>query len=458
MKQFKSILPVFCILLALGCSSPKPSTSNNENPTNTETTKEIPSTETTTEVINQEASKEVKPLINCNFNPKIKSIQVNRPGFDQSFPIINIQGEQLTLSFDQFGEEVNNFTIKFIHCNYDWTPSPLEEMEYIEGFTDGNIINVESSHNTLDPYYHYRYTFPNEDFHFLMSGNYVALVMDEEENVMFARRFHVFMPRASIAGQTVKPNDPKYQYNDQALSFNVDLGDLTESNVLQNLKVVALQNYRWDQSLWEFQPTLIKDNLAEFKRSNGNHFPGLKEHRYVDIRSMYHLDGKVYSFKNDRLENKVVLFDDDVRSFKTYMFTEDINGRYTIVTRDNVDDQLEAEYVDVYFTLNYNNEMFKEEGLYILGYFNNYQPSEEYKMQFDPESKRYYLKLKMKQGYYEYLYGLYNYETKEIDYGFIEGHSPETENDYVILVYLHNEFDDYDQLIGVKILNTTNNN
>lgn len=443
------------ISLGMSCSSTKELKSAPKHDNSQVLTDSIISEEKEHDTILSEKI-DLKPLLNFNFSENIKSIRLTRAGFDQSYPYMDLNGDQLILSFDDLKDESEIYTIRFLHCNIDWTPSPLNESEYIEGFYSNEIIDIESSHNTIHHYYHYRYKFPNEDVQFTKSGNYVLMISDINERIVFSKRFQVYSDQTIIEGKTVRPNNPKYQYNDQALSFSVNLNNLEVDNVLQNLKVIAVQNYRWDNSIWEFKPTFIKDNLIEFKQTNGNHFSGLKEYRYVDIRSLYHHDGKLSNFKTTATSNEAVLFDDEVRSYKSYIHLEDLNGRFTLVNRDQVNPDNESDYIDVYFTLPYENDLFEDEGLFILGHFNNFQPSDKYRMAYDLENKKYIGKIRLKQGYYEYLYGLYNFKSKEIDYGFIEGNSPETENDYLLFVYLHNQFENYDQLIGIKILNTIN--
>ena len=453
-KQLSVFILSLMVLLGQSCSSSIESASINENSISSlidDSITAIDSNNTIPEIVNSNI--EIKPLLNANFSPKLHSAYISRDGFDQGYPIITNNGEQLTLRFDWMDEEAEIFDIKFIHCQADWTPSPLQEMEYLDGNSDLYLEEVDNSFNTIYRYYHYKYSFPNEDLKFLRTGNYVALILDEEENVLCSRRFMVYSNSSVINGKIVKAMDPKYQYTDQSLELTLDLNQIKVDNLLSNLKVIGLQNFRWDNTAWQFKPSMIQDQKITFKANNGNHFPGLKEHRYVDIRNFRYLDGRVHQFQANTTNNIVVLADDPIRSFKAYLSEKDLNGRFTINNRDEtLDDVTESDYAEVYFTLPYKNEMFEEEAIYILGNFNNYQPSEKFKMLFDKVEQKYHAKLLLKQGYYDYIYGLYNYETKETDYGFIEGNSPETENEYVILVYLRDQFEGYDKLIGFKII------
>ncbi len=62
----------------------------------------------------------------------------------------------------------------------------------------------------------------------------------------------------------------------------------------------------------------------------------------------------------------------------------------------------------------------------------------------------------MKQGYYNYEYGILKKGSDSVDLDLIEGNHYETENDYIILVYFHGTTSRYERLIGYQIANSLN--
>ena len=88
----------------------------------------------------------------------------------------------VTISFDHFTHDYHRFTYKIVHCNADWTPSDLFEVDYMDGFNDQPIEDYDNSLNTTMLYTHYRLDLPNDDIQFKASGNYrVEIYLDEED-------------------------------------------------------------------------------------------------------------------------------------------------------------------------------------------------------------------------------------------------------------------------------------
>ena len=107
-----------------------------------------------------------------------------------------------------------------------------------------------------------------------------------------------------------------------------------------------------------------------------------------------------------------------------------------------------------YVTFNLNS--FSSEGdpaLYILGSFNNFQPSEECRMKYNEARKTYTCTLLLKQGYYNYGYYSMN-KNNVLENTLTEGDHYETENDYYIFFYQKNYTFNYDELIGYQKSNS----
>jgi len=75
-------------------------------------------------------------------------------------------------------------------------------------------------------------------------------------------------------------------------------------------------------------------------------------------------------------------------------------------------------------------------------------------MEYNPKRLGYEATLYLKQGYYNYEYVYLKDGQNAGDETYIEGMHFETENDYSIFVYHHAPGTNYDQLIGVKHLNS----
>jgi hypothetical protein len=111
-----------------------------------------------------------------------------------------------------------------------------------------------------------------------------------------------------------------------------------------------------------------------------------------------------------------------------------------------------GDYAKVYFTYNHGTQNPYGE-FYVLGRFNNCTVSEDCKMTYNIENRRYEAVLYLKQGIYDYMIGFKSAKSNVVDYSLAEGNFYEAENDYRILVYYRRTGKRYDELIGMKTIN-----
>lgn len=127
----------------------------------------------------------------------IKTV-VFKPGeFNTYAPIVRLGG-MLKLSFDDLNADEADYFYKIQHCELDWTPSVLSESEFIDGYAEDRIRDYENSFNTLQPYTHYELTIPNRQTKLKLSGNYVLQVLNEDDEIVFTRKFIVYEPKTTV--------------------------------------------------------------------------------------------------------------------------------------------------------------------------------------------------------------------------------------------------------------------
>jgi hypothetical protein len=386
----------------------------------------------------------------------IKSIQLHDVSFELSQPILNLDSqEQLQLSFDDLQADLKNYSYTVIHCNSNWEPSDLMSAEYIDGFADNNINNYSYSLNTLQKYTHYDVVFPNSSMRITKSGNYLLKVYDsgDPESVVITKRFFVYqnkvMVTARVSGASIIA-DRNYK---QEIDFTINHTGYNILNPYADLKVVITQNNRWDNAKKGLKPLFVKDHELVYDYDEDNVFTAGNEYRYFDIKSIRYLSERVYKASIDSMGNQITLYNDDKRTFKRYYSQSDINGKYLIKTQEGKDSNREADYCYVKFFLP-NDEVFMNGNLYVFGAFNNWACTKENLMKYNPTRFGYECTLYLKQGYYNYEYAFLKDGSLEADNTVIEGMHYETENDYTIYIYHKQQGTFYDQLIGVKRLNS----
>ncbi|MEI6020927.1 MAG: DUF5103 domain-containing protein [Bacteroidota bacterium] len=397
-----------------------------------------------------------------NYVNNVKTVMFHETSWDYSAPLINLNnGEQLELSFDDIDGDQKQYSISFIHCNADWTPSDLRTSEYINGFYELHLLNFAYSMNTFQKYTHYSIIFPmpnsQQNTQFTKSGNYLMIVYlnGDRNNLVMCRRFMVYDNKISIGYTFRQSMGNGDQYNKQHIDFTINPNAYDITNPFTDLNVVMVQNNRWDNAVSGIKPTFLNGNQLVFSLDDASTFNGGNEFRYFDMRSLRFLTERVKDiYKDNDLKNHVVLQNDEIRAVKPYLFYNDINGSFLIKNREGLtNNDIEADYVYVEFFLPYMKPE-SEGNFYIMGKLTDWRMNANSKMTYNELRNGYEKKLYLKQGYYNYSFVLSNDAKKGGDETITEGNFWDTENDYNIYVY-HRKFGgQYDQLIGMKKINS----
>lgn len=362
-------------------------------------------------------------------------------------------GEQLKLSFDDFSENTKNYSYTIEHCTHDWKSSGLSKMEFLSGFHNLPINNFEQSFNTYQKYWNYTLVFPNTDFTISKSGNYLLKVFEDndEEKLVLTKRFRVYEDLMAVNAEIKRPTDANGMYTHHEIDFSVIQTGYQVSDVYSNLHVVLQQNNRWDNAIFNLEPQFIRDNELLYDYNGDNWFSAGNEFRYFDTKS--------FQFKNDRIQS--IQFDDGKyhfellpepkRGFKRYILYDDINGRRFIQTENSQDNNLDADYVKVKFTIPAEKE-YESQDIYLFGEFTNWQLQDKYKLNYNSDFKQYFLEADLKQGYYNFYLAMSDKGEKKVSLQEYEGNFWQTENEYTIAVYAYDFDGSYERLVSIKYL------
>ena len=390
------------------------------------------------------------------YQPNIKTVQLHRAGWDLTYPLMELNSaDQLSLSFDDLCNEVKNYSYTIVHCDADWYPSGLSVEEYMSGFAHQAIHDYSLSFNTYVNYVHYRLKLPNEDVKILISGNYVIKVFEDfdENKLILVRRFSVSESLASITGNASRPVMDPYRDDGHQVSFKVYLGSLSIYDPYSEIKVAIQQNNRWNMCIRTLKPLFVRENELDYNYQSENIFKAGNEYRYFDIKSMRYMAEMVQNIEYKAPHHHVYLYPDHPRNNGRYFYREDLNGRFFIEVQEGVNRDTESDYVHVHFTLRLEFPIV-DGYLYVSGSLNNWEYNEINRMEYNFDKKAYELNLLLKQGYYNYEYVHIRENSRFPDATYLEGRYYETENDYVVYVYLATNTSRYDRLIAYQILNS----
>ena len=366
-------------------------------------------------------------------------------------PVINLnEPELLGLNFDILSDQFENLSLRIIHCNKRWKKSQLRDMEFLNEINNFNITEFDYSVNTIQPYISYRASVPKP----YLSGNYVLAIFRRANpsDLLFTRRFIVYETTASIDHLVRVSTTISKREENQQIEFSLNYGNLLVNSPTQDISPVILQNHNWQTALTNLTPTHVRANEGSMEYLPLNlemNFPGWNEFRFTDLRTLSIAGRNVSKIKTLETSIDVLLRLDKSREGLPYTQNfQDINGRYIIQNNDPGEGLLNADYAMVQFNL----ESEKLNGqVYVTGRFNNWRLDDTNLMKYNPSTKMYTTRLKLKQGYYEYQYLHKNSITPSY---LFEGSHFLTENEYEILVYYRRPGNINDEIIGYKKFNS----
>ncbi|MBW8326193.1 MAG: DUF5103 domain-containing protein [Prolixibacteraceae bacterium] len=395
---------------------------------------------------------------NSVYKEEIKSVQLFRDGNELSNPIIELGSDvQLVLKFDDLAEDVKNYSYTLIHCDASWSESYIRQSEYLTGFPDNPVADYAMSFNTTVKFVNYQLRIPNEDCTPKFSGNYALVVFEDNnrENLILIQRFYVVEPLVRIEGLVKKATFDSFNGENQEVDFKIYHEKLRLLNPRDDIKVVLMQNRRWDNAIRDLKPSFIRENVLEYDYEKANVFPGGNEFRYFDIRTKRYNGENVGEIKFFRPYYHVTLLPDALRSNKKYFTYKEMNGNFSIESQDRVTDfDTECDYVFVHFALPLPSEL-PGGSVNVFGALTGWNANQTNQMKWNFESAQYEATLMLKQGYYNYQYVYVADGAKKADSVNLEGTHFNTENEYQIFAYYRDQAGRYDRLVGFITLNSS---
>jgi len=395
------------------------------------------------------------------YSPNIKSVQLYPPGNQIGPPVIRLNSaENLDLHFDDLDANVRNYSYTYQLCNADWTPAMLSHFDYIKGYSQIRISTYRLSSIAYTRYTHYQAQLPDRNCIPTRSGNYILKVFRDGDTskLIFTKRMLIVDIKSNAVAQIQQPFNGQLFRSHQKVQFKVNLSEqLNVVNHLQQLKVVILQNNRWDNALTDIKPSFFSRTQVEFNTENDCVFPSGKEWRWLDLRSFRLQSDRVLNAQYSTTATQVNVKPDMDRSPQRFNFFRDNNGMYTIECIESINPFWQGDYATVNFSfVAPNNQQLKGRDVYLIGRLTNYDLSDNVKMKFNTEKGVYETSLFLKQGYYDYCYVTVDAEAdrKVPAFDYTEGNYWETENEYTILVYFRSLGGRVDELVGYTKVNS----
>ncbi|HLF20497.1 MAG TPA: type IX secretion system plug protein domain-containing protein, partial [Bacteroidota bacterium] len=340
--------------------------------------------------------------------------------------------------------EPKDFRLKFYHCDQDWK------------VTNNSFVNDELRNTTKFPvpfvpapqfvqYYTFHYSVKVPGFsgldRFPQSGNYIFQIWDREEKELHAGgRFFVV---ESLVTPTMRVRNrylpsvvsPWNQVNTIDVSFSIPEHATDQNDQFYPILLKTVDVYRNRQvysglriGVDDNSPNTFVDGfgLQKIKFVIDNVVPG-NEYRRLDLRNVDH-----YPPGKDARPREGA----DASRF-LQQGTKDNNGTSVLTTGNRYSD-----YIKFGFELLWDTEDL--DPVYVVGDFNGWNPTEDWRMIYDSETKRYRLSSWLRRGVYDY-----QYLAGRDDWISLEGNSRVTVNLYTAFVYYHDpRFGGFDRILG----------
>jgi hypothetical protein len=366
-------------------------------------------------------------------------------------PVVKLEDSQpLLLEFDCLKLDYQSFRVKIFHCNSDWTPSVLNEIEYLPEFNDFPINDYRNSFATKIPYNHFKFELPLVK----TSGNYIVMVYKNrnEDDIMLTRKFMVYQNRVNVGSRVSYPNNAQRRLSHQQVNLGINYSGYEIINPQQDLKVMIRQNYRDGKMTKPLKPFMVdsfNQKLDYQFFDNENQFEGLSEFRMFDGRSTQQKLVNVSRIVQAEQESILELYPEKSQNRMAYLSNNDFNGMYVIDNYETNRGETDSDYVRVSFLL--KSDSLENKKVYVNGGFNDWQLDEKNIMHYVPESQAYEVYIQLKQGVYNYNYLTMDAQGNKSETEF-EGTHSQTENAYEVLVYHRPIGARADALVGYSLV------
>lgn len=381
----------------------------------------------------------------------IKTIQLQELGSERQIPLIEL-GKTLQFSFDDINGDEADYYYKIIHCDFDWSASQLMKSEYLRGIDDQHIQDYENSYNTLQNYSHYNLKIPNNDIRIIKTGNYFLEIYNDDDNLLFSKKFIVYQNRATVKTQIKRSRDLNFINDKQVVQLTIKPRQDFFVNPKETIKTLIFKNNNINNCITNLKPQYTLGNELIYRYDQEAAFWAGNEYFYFDNKNIRGGNVSTRGFELKDIYHNY-LYTNRSRNYEPYTYNPDINGGY-VVRNLNVDNSdTEADYVKMHFSLE-NYENIGNRKIYVVGNFNNYILNDSSEMIYNMDKGIYENTSLIKQGFVNYKF--ITHTNNLVDHSFIDGNFYQTENEYTVLVYYKNLGDRYDRVIGIGSASSIN--
>ena len=212
---------------------------------------------------NSSSNPKALSLIDIAYEAEIKTVQLH-PVNAGVLPAVTPLGKwDLVLEFDDLRSHQDTYYARVIHCNYNWTKSDLQDLDFMEVYNEFPITTFEYSVDTHIQYVHYSFNVPAVK----LPGNYVLLVYrgSNKDDIILTKRFMVYSNQVEFKGEGNLVGPSNLANISQQLNFTIDYKNLNVVNPMLDIHVNINQNHRWDNMVLDAKPSFAREIEKELE-------------------------------------------------------------------------------------------------------------------------------------------------------------------------------------------------
>ncbi len=399
---------------------------------------------------------------------RVRWLRIHGIGDETSPPILRIpiKGEPastigsnaLTIEFDMQADRLPNLTLILVHCDRNWTPTEnvfvqdpikLRSSDFeisrspvgVRGYDYSCSISFPSSESTIKVEY---------------SGNYIARIVDYYDNkrVLAETRFFAVEPKGPVGVGVGSGFYESAQTSVLQNGVNIRVEALVSDDLFASqIRQISL----YESGMWD-RPMIASDEVSGQPRKAGeywsiwssffggkaiaqfNNIPSGNEHRLLDLTDLALFPSTANGVTTTPLSD-----------LPRQGYSELDHGGTAVYRFVPLS---EAEYVYFEFRLDLKGYQVHED-ICVVGTFNNWTPTRDWRMVYDKASGNYIARGWIKRALHEYQYVSGRWDEDEgvlanADPTLIEGNVSSTSHPYYALTYYRETTGGgYDRIIGV---------
>ena len=388
------------------------------------------------------------------FDNNVRSLKVCLASNMYIPPVLMMNSDDcLVVNFDYIDYDVHYLRYSVTHCNADWQPSQLVESEYVSGFNYADIDDYAPSEATYVHYYNYQFMLPNADMEFLVSGNYLLSVYEQDDpnTILFQTRFSVCEGTVGVYPQVTSRTDIEYNNRFQQVSFDIRYKPNQIKDPYSEFTCIVSQNSREDNAVTVNRPTMVGVDHVTYEHNRDLIFAAGNEFRRFETVNAHNINMGVQSIRYKEPMYTAILMIDEPLNETQYLYDKTQFGRFTIRNAEAFgENALQADYMITHFTLDTYGKL-NGGNVWLYGEFLDGYPASQAMMKYDASSGCYTADLLLKQGAYNYMYLWVPDGTSVGQTSRIEGDHYETVNEYLVKVYDRPMGERYDHLVGYGV-------